>query len=329
MRRFDRLAFFLPLLGIPLLLLQLEETRQGVREGLRLCGELLIPSLFPFSVLANTGIRMDLAGKLEKGLRLPVSTVPWVLGLLGGFPLGAQSLAALYSRGAIGRQEAIRASRWCNNAGAAFLMGAVGGVLGDARLGLALFGIQILSSLCLILLFSPGKGGAVRSRRRSLQGADAPASALAGALGDSALAMLRLCGSVCFFLGLWRALEALLPVEAWPPVLRVLLQGSMELSAGTAALGTLPGNAAFVLAAGLCGWGGLCVHLQAADALCGAGLPLGPYLSGKLCQGLLSCLLALCLARFGPLTGSLLLFVPATIFLVLKKRRWKTPKPVV
>lgn len=310
-----RLTFFLPLLGFPLLLLRLEETRQGVLEGLALCGELLIPSLFPFSVLANTLIRMGLAPWLEERLRLPAVAVPWLLGLLGGFPLGAQSLAALCRDGAVSRQEAIRASRWCNNGGAAFLMGAVGAVLGSPGLGLLLFGIQILSSLTMALLFSVGKGSAGSCRRKPRR-AQALTAALTGALGESALAMVRLCGSVCFFLALWRALEGLLPLDSFSPLLRVLFLGAAELSSGTAALGTLPRDAAFVLAAGLTGWGGLCVHLQAADALCGEGLPIGPYLFGKLCQGLLSCLLALGLLRLGDFLGLLSLHSSIIFFRV-------------
>ena len=304
MRRFDRLRFFLPLLAFPLLLLRLEETRPGGLAGLALCGALLIPSLFPFSVLANTLIHMGLAQCLEERLRLPSVAVPWLLGLLGGFPLGAQSLAALYRDGAVSRQEAIRASSWCSNGGAAFLVGAVGAVLRSPRLGLLLFGIQVLASLILALLFSAGKGSCVSCRRKPRK-AQALTAALTAALGESALAMVRLCGSVCFFLVLWQALESLLPLDRFSPLLRVLFLGAAELSSGVAALGTLPRETAFVLAAGLTGWGSLCVHLQAADALCGEGLPLGPYLFGKQCQGLLSVLLALGLLRFGNLLGLL------------------------
>lgn len=332
MKRFNQLRFFLPLLGFPLLLLRLEETRRGVLEGLRLCGELLIPSLFPFSVLANTLIRMGLAAKLEDRLLVPVSFIPWAMGFLGGFPLGAQTLAGLYREGTMDRQEAIRASCWCGNAGAAFLIGTVGRVLGDPMLGLLLLGIQILTSLLAALLVDPGAQVNHELRKRRDRRAEAPAAAFTGALGDSALAMVRLCGSVCFFLGLWKALEGLLPLETWPDPLRVLVQGAMELSSGTAALVALPGKSAFVIAAGLCGWGGLCVHLQAADALCGEGLPLGPYLAGKLCQALLSGILSFALLRLG-LLGGLILSLPVALtgifFRNRKKRRWKIGNPVL
>ena len=52
---------------------------------------------------------------------------------------------------------------------------------------------------------------------------------------------------------------------------------------------------ALVLAAFLLGWGGLCVHFQAAAVLSGSGLKMKERLGGKLLHGVLSALLAMAL----------------------------------
>ena len=60
--------------------------------------------------------------------------------------------------------------------------------------------------------------------------------------------------------------------------------GALELTGGVAALRLAPEGLHFVLASALLAWGGLCVHVQGLSALAEAGLPLRPYLGGKLVQ---------------------------------------------
>ena len=298
--RIADLQLLLPLAGIVLFLLFPAQAAEGALSGLRLAAEVLIPSLFPVGVLSGCLLRMGpeaaaerLAGRAVRGLFcLPgAGALPLVLGLLGGFPLGARLVASLYREGRLSRAEALGLSALCNNAGPAFLLGVAGSALGDPRLGAALMVVQALSVLLVgLLLRAPGLVPKTAPRRS----ADTPGfgDALLRSIGDTAGAMLTLTGTVVFFCAALACLEAALPLDRLPPLVRAAVSGALEVSGGVAALRGLAPESAFPLAALLTGWGGCCVHLQAAEALRAAGLPVGPYLRGKLLQGAICLLLA-------------------------------------
>lgn len=78
----------------------------GALQGLLYCGNILIPSLFPFMVLSTFIVKSGIADALGKFLS-PVTKrlfhtdgsvgVVILLGLTGGFPVGAKGVATLYS----------------------------------------------------------------------------------------------------------------------------------------------------------------------------------------------------------------------------------------
>ena len=300
MRRVSDLRLLLPLGGLVLLLLLPARAAAGAVAGLKLASGVLIPSLFPVGVLAGCLLRMEpenaaerLAGRAVRAV-FGVSgagAVPLILGLLGGYPLGARLVCTLYRDGRLSEAEARRLSGLCNNAGPAFLLGVVGTVLGELRLGAALAGIQLLSVILTgLLLRAPGP--AERSAPRRTDAAPGFGDALLRSVRETALSMVVLTGTVVFFQAGLACLEALLPLASLPPLPRALLAGSLELSGGVSALLGLPAETAFPAAALLVGWGGCCVHLQAAEALRSAGLPIGPYLRCKLLQGAICLLLS-------------------------------------
>ena len=79
---------------------------------------------------------------------------------------------------------------------------------------------------------------------------------------------------------------------------RALLTGLLELSSGIGAMRGLPlCPGSLALASLLMGWGGLCVHLQAAAVVRDAGLRLTGRLPGKLLHGILSAAVTYFLAQ--------------------------------
>lgn len=89
------------------LLLQFPQAVQtGVSRGLAVCGQLLIPSLFPFLVLSGfvirSGVAFHISEKLAPLMRrvfgLSASAaVAMVISVLGGYPAGANAVATLLS----------------------------------------------------------------------------------------------------------------------------------------------------------------------------------------------------------------------------------------
>ena len=72
----------------------------------------------------------------------------FLLGILGGYPLGAATIGQLRADGAISREEGERALAFCSNTGPAFLIGAAGtGVFHSRSAGLLLCGAHVLAAV--------------------------------------------------------------------------------------------------------------------------------------------------------------------------------------
>lgn len=282
------------------LLWEAEALREAAREGLALCAGSVIPALFPFlaasSLLLKLGFGDALAGPLAPlmGLyRLPGEAAgALVLGLAGGYPVGARTAAELYAQGALTRDEAERLLTFCNNANPAFLLSGLGlGVLGSVRAGLWLWLIHIFSALVtgLVLARKPGRQGGGRSLPRKVPAAEGSfPELLVGAVQGALGAILGICAFVELFYVLGQ------PLRRLPAPWGAGLAGAVELFSASA--GLPGGRLGFVLAAGLAGFGGLSVLCQTAAVLAPQGLSPTPCLRGKLLQGALSAGIAAILA---------------------------------
>ena len=281
------LLFALSLLRCP------DAAAAGVGAGLSLCVQAIIPALFPFFVVVSLLLQLGLVRRLE-GLFRPlmgplfhlsgVCAAPLLAGLVGGYPTGAKVTADLYAQRLLSRQEAERALAFVNNCGPAFLLSYVGaGILGSSRAGGYLLLVHVLSALLTGLLLARGTGPqAASSFRRSPAAEDRSlGEALPAAVADAIASTLRICGFVVLF----RTAGALLPAGLPAPLL-----GLLEMVSGVAALS--PGRAGFIAAAGIVGWGGLCVHCQTMAVLSGTGLSLRRHWLGKALQAALSIALA-------------------------------------
>ena len=259
------------------------EVIRSASDGLRLCGELIVPSLFPFFVvsllLARLGFPQLLGRRLSPLTRrlFGVSgqgATALFIGLTGGYPMGAAYLAELAEQGLISSREAERLLGFCNNSGPSFLVGAIGaGVFGSVRAGLLLYISHALAALLTGLLL---RSGDAVSQEEAPPTPEAPpfSRALSEAVRGAVPAIL----SVCSFVLLFTVFTGLLEANGFLSTLgarlsafsglssqqsRALLLGFWELGGGAGALRGLPpepGNLA--LAAGLVGWGGVSVHLQ-------------------------------------------------------------------
>lgn len=284
---------------------------QAAREALNLCAGTLLPSLFPFFVLTELWVRLGIAGRMSRAasqwvgplFHLPGAAAPaLLLGAVGGYPVGAQAVCRLYRQGSLTLEEAEDVLFFCNNAGPAFLIGVVGrGLFGSTAAGLALMVIHLCAALILGIIFRPTAKPVSRTWQEA---ASLPLrDALPAAVREAGKSFFSVCLFVIFFSVVTSILAALLP-----PALRnsggfALLSGALELAGGTTRLAVLPWPAEllFATAAGLLGFGGLCVQMQTLSLLSQQGLTGRRFLSGKLLQALLSFALALAAAPLLPL----------------------------
>ncbi len=247
------------------------ECAEGVRRGLLMCGSLVIPALFPFMTLCEFIGRSGWAQRLGRwacpvtrrlfGLRAPVGAAI-VMGFIGGYPVGARSVAALYRDGLIDRREAGRVLCFCVNGGPAFVMSAVGvGMLHSPSAGWLLLGVHWLSSLLL------GCGLGLIWRRRPVgvpQGrADVPKARripLSEAFVEGTAAASGGMFSICAFVILFSCLISLLGCLSLSEDSRRLLATLLETTSGCRELAAARTSLPLISAA--LGFGGLCVHFQ-------------------------------------------------------------------
>lgn len=299
--------------GLIVLILDNRTAMNGAQEGISLCIRTVIPSLFPFFFLSNLlssaliGRKIPFLRPINRLCRIPDGAEYILLsGLLGGYPVGAQSIG----RAHLSDQDARRMMAFCNNCGPAFLFGMSAVLFEDPLAPWALFAIHISSALITGMII-PGKP---QSRIDVADNAASPVHALQQALRS----MAGVCGWVVLFRVLISFLEKWL-LWYFPTEIRVAICGFLEISNGCIGLTEIEHlPLRFVLCSVFLGFGGLCVTMQTYFAA--ANVNKGLYFPGKLLQASVSASVA-CL-----LVGSVYFLIPLTLSLVLTYILRKTEK---
>ena len=283
---------------------------EGVRSGLTLCGQVILPSLFPFFVCSNLFVLLGFSARVSarfgglaaRLLRLP----PEVLARLraGGFTeRHARALLKLEGspllEQAVDLLEAEHALAVCNQAGPSFIFGFLGGaVFAHPGAGALLYGVQLLAAVLTCRLTAKPLTAAQRAHSAPQRQAQPDfAAAFSESVRRAGMSAIHVCMFVTVFSVLSGYLRlaagAHLPADAAP-----LALGALELSAGCAALRacTLAPVWKLCIASFLLSFGGLSILAQSRAAAADAGLE-GRQLPGcKMLQGAIAAALTLLLA---------------------------------
>ena len=142
---------------LAIIIIHPETATKGVKNGISLLLTIIIPSLFPFLVLSSF-IASSKAFYNLSGIMGPLTTrifkinkngfIPILMGLTGGYPIGAKVTADLYKANRLTQNEAERLMLFTINSGPAFALTAVGtNMLGNTLSGVILYISTILTSL--------------------------------------------------------------------------------------------------------------------------------------------------------------------------------------
>lgn len=278
-------------LGMAVLILDTKTALYGARIGMDVCIKTVVPSLFPFLVLsallnsALLGRRMRLLQPIAALLQVPKQAMGLiVVGLLGGYPVGAQVVGQAHRDGYLSGSDAKRMAAFCSNAGPAFLFGIGAGLFPKLWICFLIWAIHIVSSWCVALL-TPC------DTTQSAQNCTTRVITLPQAVTKSVATMATICGWVVLF----RVLVAF--CDRWflwavGSTARAVIIGVMELANGCCALEEIPSlGLRLTLFAMLLSFGGLCVTMQTVSMLQGGSMAL--YLPGKCCQAAVSFLLCI------------------------------------
>ena len=293
-----------------------EASATGMRRGISLCADRLIPSLFPFLVLGGVVARTGLCERLGAHLHgltqrlfgLPgVCAAGLLIGLVGGYPAGASVAAALVRDGRLTRDEGRRMLCCCVNAGPAFLIGTVGaGMLGSPESGLLLLIAHWLAALT-IGLTGRGADRSLNSNSSStrLPPATPLSAALTESVNDAARTLIGMSGWVALASSLLSVLDAL----GTPAAVTAAVSGITEVTGGC--LAALRGGSLTPFWLGLVlGWGGLAVHGQIAVLAAPEGLLTCDFVIARVWHGLLGGALSWGLFHLFPCSAAVAVSAP-------------------
>ena len=246
-------------LGMLVLILDSSTALAGAADGVSLCLGTLIPGLFPFFVLSSL-----LTASLPRGGLVAA-------GILGGYPVGARSAAQAYRSGQLNRTEAARMAVLCNCPGPAFLFGVAGQIFSPKQTVL-LWAVYLVSVACLWIVM-PGTLTLSPVRVHFT-------------INDAVSGALRSMAGVCGWVILMRTMLAVL--QRWvlwllPLWVQAAICGALEITNGLLMLRGVEEKLRFLLAAGMLGFGGICVTMQTLGVT--QELSMKTYFPGKLFQG--------------------------------------------
>ena len=269
-------------LGLAVLILDAQAAAASAREGITLCLQTVIPSLFPFfvcSVLLTGNVSISgtpLIKSLASLFRIPLGCEGILLtAFLGGYPIGAQSVADAWKQGRITKKQAGRMLSFCNQPGPAFLFGMVGQQFSQWYMPWIIWGILLISAWVVSLVFQPDAEGSRKS-------GESTSVSLSAAMDKAIWAMAKVCGWVILFRIFLGAAQRWI-LWMFPEEVQIFLAGLLELANGCCMLSSIRDEAVrFILACAVLSFGGVCVVMQTQSVI--QGLELKPYLLGKLLQ---------------------------------------------
>lgn len=296
------------------LLIYPQAASQAALSGLKMCAQLILPSLFPFFVATTLLSELGVTRRLGK-VFAPVCEklfnvsgnggTAFIIGITAGYPLGAAYISGMRKRNEISKEEAERLLIFCNNSGPAFIIGAAGtGVFSSAAAGLFLYAIHIIAALAGGIIFAP-KVCFVSDVKASDAGIPSFATALTNAVKSSVAACISVSGFIVAFSvltgildysGVFSSLIGFLSASAGTELhwSRALLCGIIELGNGIGSMsGLTAGPLSLALAAFILGWGGISVHFQTFAMLDGTDIKTARYIIGRFVIALIGSALAL------------------------------------
>lgn len=310
----------------------------GARRGLLLCGDTVIPSLFPFLVLSSFVIGSGLAdscGRFFEPLTRRIFRLPGcagaalVLGAIGGYPVGANAVSQLCKTGSLTKRDAERLLCFAINSSPAFIIGAVGaGFLGSAQAGMLLYTAHLAASVSIGLIMSAGKSG--KSGKKSSKRSNRPwadkvrtkesktaggfSGAFVAAVTGSASSIIVISAFVILFSSLNALMNAtgitariagtassIFPTPAGDSqFFSRAFAGVLEVTNGCAAAAGSGGMTSVLLTAAILGFSGLSVQFQVISMISESGLSARPFILTRFLHMALSVLFAWALFSLFP-----------------------------
>lgn len=286
----------------------------GALQGLLYCGNILIPSLFPFMVLSAFVVHSGIADYVGR-LLLPASkkilnvngevASVILLGMTGGFPVGAKGVATLYNQNKINLKTAQQLTMFLVGAGPGFIVVVVGKSLYNSmEVGVVIWLCQLITQIILGIFACRGLEYTPATKREKTR--LSISNSLVYATDSGINSIMAMCGLVVVFSCVFGFLEDLNVIDFLTITLRKLgLPQGISNSVFNVAWEVTGGcnaccdNACpvWLTAFGL-GWGGLCVHFQIYSIGNNLNIPKLKFTAYRFVQGVISAVITAVVFNF-------------------------------
>lgn len=192
------------------------ESASAVKFGLTVCGEIVIPSIFPFTFLCiliySTNISKIIEyilSPLKKiGLNSTIGLVI-IMSMIGGYPIGSKLISILKKEEIIDDKTANKMLMFCINPGPAFVIIAVGsGMLRSHKAGVILFASTTLSSIVIgIIILSVFNVNSNLLKRKHI----AFSEGVVKSISEATSTVINICSFVIIFTCIGSAIKYILP----------------------------------------------------------------------------------------------------------------------
>lgn len=304
LKKFSRYIYvgFIALVCLLGFILYPEKISQGVLKGLTLSVEKVIPSLFPFMVFSSCISKTSLfhlisskIGKITKKI-LNISGIGFysiLLGFLGGYPIGANGINDIYTKGLISKNEAQRLFCWCSNPSPAFVISAIGGfMLSSYKSGIILYVSGLLSAFTIgfCTRFFHNNDGTHICTPAFKQ----PKNIFTDSVSETSETILKICGWLLTFCSIASLVEVLIPQKGFCLFINCISEVTYGCENAIAAGLPLPVIAAIL------GFGGFAVMFQILSYMKNCGMPIKVFVCIKALNGALNAFFCSIFMKFFP-----------------------------
>ena len=295
-----------------LLIFNPQKSMLYAREGLLLCSEIIVPSLFPFFVCSGLLVYSGFCEKMAHFAAPvmkplfninPTGAAAFVLGIVSGYPQGAVTAGQLYGGGYLSKSEAERLLAFCNNSGPLFILGTVGAAMYKSpKTGILLYAAHILGAITVGIIFrfykrdsynAPVSG--INTERKNIS------QIFSTAITDSLRSILTVCGAVLFCSVISKLVLDLFGLDG---ITGAAAASMMEFVSGLGKISRLDINECekLLMSSAVCAFAGLSVHLQVMGVISDKNLSLKPYFAGKALHAVFACIYTFIAIKLFPVT---------------------------
>ena len=279
---------------------------EGVRSGLLLWYDRILPALLPFSIISYILVASDNLSFFSRILHpaikkvIPVSpdgVYPLLAGFLFGFPLGSKIIGQLSESGQLQKQEAQILLSVCNNISPVFITG----YMVHQCIGCDAYMVPAILCIYLPPLFFASirlrhLKGRVPNQKNEASRSQITFKIIDAGIMNGFETLLKLCGYIVIFSILCKPLSML---QSSLPFISLILSGILEITNGISYIAGygFSKDMMFLLCTTFTSFGGLCGVAQTSSMISDTTLSVSAYIRDKLLFALMTFVCALCYLR--------------------------------